>query len=74
MRGDVNRALIVSIAEERKSPMTNLPCLFTLLAVANLLAMAAFAQVDDPVVFSSRAAAEALAGRGLKIPVEIRAQ
>jgi hypothetical protein len=73
MRGDVNHALIVFIAEERKSPMTNLRRLFTILAVTNLLAMAAFAQADDPVVFIRQAAAEALAGCGLKIPVEIRA-
>ncbi len=53
--------------------MTDLPCLFTLLAVTNLLALAAFAQADDPFVFGRQAAAEALAGRGLKIPVEIRA-
>jgi dienelactone hydrolase len=45
---------------------------FCLVVVTGLLAVAAFAGADDPVAFGRKALAEALAGRGLKVPVEIR--
>ena len=49
------------------------PCrLFTVLAAIGLLAVVAMAQPDDPVAFGRKAVAEALAARGMKIPVEIR--
>ena len=51
--------------------MTKFGRLFTLLAVTGLLATVAFGQADESVAFGRQAVAEALAGRGLKIPVEI---
>jgi len=51
--------------------MTKFGRLFTLLAVTGLLTTVAFGQADEPVAFGRQAVAEALAGRGLKIPVEI---
>jgi dienelactone hydrolase len=52
--------------------MTKYARVFALSAVTCLLAGAAFAQADDPVAFGRKALADALAARGLKLPVEIR--